>query len=168
MAKEKPRNPRGMRDFIPEDKRRREWVASRIRTIFERYGYEPIETPAVELFDVLRGKLGDEGEQLMFKIMRRGTALDELRLGRVDSVTIEDFDDVVDSALRFDLTVPFSRFLAAHRDLPRPFKRYQIAPVWRAERQRPEENRACRGHTRVSDRHGVSRTASGHQRGHPR
>ncbi len=135
MSREKPRTPRGMRDFVPEEKRRRDFVAGRIRAIFERYGYEPIETPAVELFSVLRGKLGDEGEQLLFKIMRRGTALEDLRLGKVQSVTVEDFDEVVDSALRFDLTVPFSRFLAAHRDLPRPFKRYQIAPVWRAERQ---------------------------------
>lgn len=135
MSRKDLRTPRGMRDFAPPEKRRREWVVGRIRTIFERYGYEPIETPSVELFDVLRGKLGEEGEQLLFKILRRGTELEDLRLGRIEKVTVTDFDAIVDSALRFDLTVPFSRFLAMHQDLPRPFKRYQIQPVWRAERQ---------------------------------
>ena len=135
MSRKDLRTPRGMRDFPPAEKRRREWVIGRIRTIFERYGYEPIETPSVELFDVMRGKLGEEGEQLLFKILRRGTPLEDLRLGRISSVTVTDFDEIVDSALRFDLTVPFARFLAMHQDLPRPFKRYQIAPVWRAERQ---------------------------------
>jgi len=129
------RTPRGMRDFAPDEKRRRDWVIDRIRRVFERYGYEPIETPSVELFDVLRGKLGEEGEQLLFKILRRGTALDDLRLGKVTSVTVGAFEEVVDSALRFDLTVPFARFVAMHPQLPRPFKRYQIQPVWRAERQ---------------------------------
>ena len=132
---EPPRTPRGMRDFAPDEKRRRDWVIDRIRRVFDRYGYEPIETPAVELFEVLRGKLGEEGEQLLFKILRRGTPLDDLRLGKLPSVTIHSFDEVVDSALRFDLTVPFARFLAMHPQLPRPFKRYQIQPVWRAERQ---------------------------------
>ncbi len=124
-----------MRDFPPQEKRRRDWVIGRIRGVFERFGYDPIETPSVELFEVLRGKLGEEGEQLLFKILRRGTELEKLRLGQAGSVTIERFEDVVDSALRFDLTVPFARFLATHGDLPRPFKRYQIQPVWRAERQ---------------------------------
>ncbi len=129
------RTPRGMRDFTPDEKRRRDWVIDRIRRVFERYGYEPIETPAVELFEVLRGKLGEEGEQLLFKILRRGTPLDDLRLGKVPSVTVGAFEEIVDSALRFDLTVPFARFVAMHPQLPRPFKRYQIQPVWRAERQ---------------------------------
>ena len=124
-----------MRDFPPQEKRRRDWVIGCIRGVFERFGYDPIETPSVELFEVLRGKLGEEGEQLLFKILRRGTELEKLRLGQAGSVTIERFEDVVDSALRFDLTVPFARFLATHGDLPRPFKRYQIQPVWRAERQ---------------------------------
>ncbi len=135
MAKAQLRTPPGMRDFAPAEKRRREWVINRIRKIFERYGYDPIETPSVELFETLQGKLGEEGEQLLFKILRRGTSIDDLRTGKASSVTVESFADVVDSALRFDLTVPFARFLAMHSDLPRPFKRYQIQPVWRAERQ---------------------------------
>ncbi|MCK4306188.1 MAG: histidine--tRNA ligase, partial [Candidatus Eisenbacteria sp.] len=129
------RTPRGMRDFPPKEKRQREWVIGRICSIFESYGYEPIETPAMELFEVLQGKLGEESDQLLFKILRRGTPLEDLRRGKVSAVSFKDFDEVVDSALRFDLTVPFARFLAMHRNLPRPFKRYQIQPVWRAERQ---------------------------------
>jgi histidyl-tRNA synthetase len=123
-----------MRDFTPRDVRQREWVIQRIRTTFERYGYEPIETPSLELFEVLKGKLGEEGEQLLFKVLRRGTPLEELRLGRAKSVTVEDYADVVDYAMPYDLTVPFSRFLAMHPELPRPFKRYQIQRVWRADR----------------------------------
>ncbi len=134
MPQVKPRTPPGMRDFPPEEMRQREWVIGRIRSIFESYGYAPIETPALELFEVLKGKLGEEGEQLLFKVLRRGTALEDLRLGRVSSVTVTDYDDVVDYALPYDLTVPFSRFLAMNPNLPRPFKRYQIQRVWRAEK----------------------------------
>jgi histidyl-tRNA synthetase len=134
MSRVKPRTPPGMRDFPPAVMRQREWVIGRIRAVFERYGYEPIETPSLELFEVLKGKLGDEGEQLLFKVLRRGTPLDDLRLKRVPSVTVTDFDEVVDYAMPYDLTVPFSRFLAMHADLPRPFKRYQIQRVWRAEK----------------------------------
>jgi histidyl-tRNA synthetase len=123
-----------MRDFAPAEMRQREWVISCIRSVFERYGYDPIETPSLELFETLKGKLGDEGEQLLFKVLRRGTAIDDLRLGRVPSVTVTDFDEVVDYAMPYDLTVPFSRFLAMHPDLPRPFKRYQIQRVWRADK----------------------------------
>jgi histidyl-tRNA synthetase len=134
MDRTKPRIPPGMRDFTPREVRQREWVIGRIRAIFERYGYEPIETPALELYDVLKGKLGEEGEQLLFKVLRRGTVLEDLRLGRVPSVTISNYDEVVDYALPYDLTVPFARFLAMHPDLPRPFKRYQIQRVWRGDR----------------------------------
>jgi histidyl-tRNA synthetase len=123
-----------MRDFTPEEVRQREWVIGRVRAIFERYGYEPIETPSLELFETLKGKLGDEGEQLLFKVLRRGTALEQLRLGRTASVTVTDYDEVVDYALPYDLTVPFARYLAMHPDLPRPFKRYQIQRVWRGDR----------------------------------
>lgn len=134
MERSRPRIPPGMRDFTPAEVRRREWVIGRIRRIFERYGYEPIETPSLELFETLKGKLGDEGEQLLFKVLRRGTDLEQLRLGRVASVTVTDYDQVVDYALPYDLTVPFARFLAMHPETPRPFKRYQIQRVWRADR----------------------------------
>lgn len=134
MERIKPRVPPGMRDFTPAEVRQRAWVIDRIRRVFERYGYEPIETPSLELFETLRGKLGEEGEQLLFKVLRRGTELERLRLGRAESVTVTDFDEVVDYALPYDLTVPFARYLAMHPDAPRPFKRYQIQRVWRADR----------------------------------
>ncbi|MBD3235293.1 MAG: histidine--tRNA ligase [Candidatus Eisenbacteria bacterium] len=134
MSRRTLRTPPGMRDFLPSEKRQREWVIGRIRAVFERFGYEPIETPALELLETLKGKLGEEGEQLLFKVLRRGTALEDLRLGRVSQVTVTDYDEVVDYALPYDLTVPFSRFLAMHPNLPRPFKRYQIQRVWRAEK----------------------------------
>ena len=134
MARTKPRTPPGMRDFAPAELRRRQEVIRRVRTVFERYGYEPIETPSLELFDVLKGKLGEEGEQLLFKVLRRGTPLEQLRLGRTERVTVESYDEVVDYALRYDLTVPFARFLAMNPNLPKPFKRYQIQRVWRADR----------------------------------
>lgn len=130
---------KGTRDFLPHMMRQRQYVIDKVRSIFERYGYEPMETPALERWDVLKGKFGDEGEKLLFKILRRGGALDELRLGKCEKVEFENFDDVVDLALRYDLTVPFSRVLAMHNDLPKPFKRYQIQPVWRADR--PQKGR---------------------------
>jgi histidyl-tRNA synthetase len=130
---------KGTRDFLPQDMRKRQYVINVIRSVFERYGYEPMETPSLERWDVLKGKFGDEGEQLLFKVMRRGGILDDLRLGKVDKAEFTNFDDLVDLALRYDLTVPFSRVLAMNTTLPKPFKRYQIQPVWRADR--PQKGR---------------------------
>src|SRR3954463_8824106 len=111
---------RGMRDFLPEDVRRREYVIGIIKRVYERYGFEPLETPAVENIDTLMGKYGDEGNQLIFKILKRGE---------------HEASGQADLALRYDLTVPLARVIAHHQsDLPRLFKRYQIQPVWRADR----------------------------------
>src|SRR4051812_48594664 len=111
---------RGMRDFLPEDVRRREYVIGIIKRVCERYGFEPLETPAVENIDTLMGKYGDEGNQLIFKILKRGE---------------HEASGQADLALRYDLTVPLARVIAHHQsDLPRLFKRYQIQPVWRADR----------------------------------
>jgi histidyl-tRNA synthetase len=111
---------RGMRDFLPEDIRRREYVVGVIRRVYERYGFEPLETPAVENLDTLLGKYGDEGNQLIFKILKRGE---------------HEASGQADLALRYDLTVPLARVIAHHQaKLPRLFKRYQIQPVWRADR----------------------------------
>src|SRR5215510_2066062 len=111
---------RGMRDFLPEDVRRREYVIGIIQRVYERYGFEPLETPAVENLDTLMGKYGDEGNQLIFKILKRGE---------------HEASGQADLALRYDLTVPLSRVVAHyHSKLPRLFKRYQIQPVWRADR----------------------------------
>jgi histidyl-tRNA synthetase len=112
--------PSGTRDFLPEDVRRREHVVSAVRTVYERYGFEPLETPAFENIETLLGKYGDEGNKLIFKILRRGE---------------HEASGEADLALRYDLTVPLARVVAEHRNqLPRFFKRYQIQPVWRADR----------------------------------
>ena len=109
-----------MRDFLPADVRRREYVIRVIRETYERYGFEPLETPAVENIETLTGKYGEEGNQLIFKILKRGEGE---RTGEADL------------ALRYDLTVPLARVVAEYGDkLPKFFKRYQIQPVWRADR----------------------------------
>jgi histidyl-tRNA synthetase len=111
---------RGMRDFLPEDVRRREYVIGIVKRVYERYGYEPLETPAAENLETLMGKYGDEGNQLIFKILMRGE---------------HEASGKADLALRYDLTVPLARVIAHHQSkLPRLFKRYQIQPVWRADR----------------------------------
>ena len=111
---------RGMRDFLPEDVRRREYVINVIKEVYERYGFEPLETPAVENIETLMGKYGEEGNQLIFKILKRG---------------VHESTGEADLALRYDLTVPLARVVAEYRDkLPKFFKRYQIQPVWRADR----------------------------------
>ncbi len=120
--------PSGTRDFLPADVIVRREVIEAIRTTYERYGFAPLETPALERLDVLTGKYGDEGDQLMFKVLKRGEKLPEL----TDGVSPNDLCDL---ALRYDLTVPLARVVAAHHGkLPRFFKRYQIQPVWRADR----------------------------------
>jgi histidyl-tRNA synthetase len=109
-----------MRDFLPADVRRREYVIRIIKDVYERYGFEPLETPAVENIETLLGKYGEEGNQLIFKILKRG---EHEKTGEADL------------ALRYDLTVPLARVVAEYGDkLPRFFKRYQIQPVWRADR----------------------------------
>jgi histidyl-tRNA synthetase len=109
-----------MRDFLPADVRRRDYVIGVIKQVYERYGFEPLETPAVENIETLMGKYGEEGNQLVFKILKRG---------------VHESTGEADLALRYDLTVPLARVVAEYRDkLPKFFKRYQIQPVWRADR----------------------------------
>src|SRR5438093_9356066 len=112
--------PGGTRDFLPEEVRRREYVIGVVRDVYERYGFEPLETPAFENIETLLGKYGDEGNKLIFKILRRGE---------------HEARGEADLALRYDLTVPLARVVAQYQnELPRFFKRYQIQPVWRAAR----------------------------------
>jgi histidyl-tRNA synthetase len=112
--------PGGTRDFLPDEIRRRAYVIGVVRDVYERYGFEPLETPAFENIDTLLGKYGEEGNKLIFKILRRGE-----HEGTGDA----------DLALRYDLTVPLARVIAQHQnELPRFFRRYQIQPVWRADR----------------------------------
>ena len=114
-----------MRDFLPADIRKREYVIGIIKEVYESYGFEPLETPAVENLETLMGKYGEEGNQLIFKILKRGEKLEQSR----------DEKDLADLALRYDLTVPLARVVAQRKnDLPKFFKRYQIQPVWRADR----------------------------------
>src|SRR5919107_2305670 len=109
-----------MRDFLPDELRRRQYVIDVVRRVYERYGFEPLETPALENIETLMGKYGEEGNQLIFKVLKRG---EEAASGQADL------------ALRYDLTVPLARVVADNRGkLPKFFKRYQIQPVWRADR----------------------------------
>jgi histidyl-tRNA synthetase len=109
-----------MRDFLPDDVRRREYVIGIIKRVYEGYGFEPLETPAAENLETLLGKYGEEGNKLIFKILKRGE---------------HEATGQADLALRYDLTVPLARVVAQYQaKLPRPFKRYQIQPVWRADR----------------------------------
>jgi len=120
MPSAKTQPARGMRDFLPEDVRKRNYVIGVIKEVYERYGFEPLETPAVENIETLTGKYGEEGNQLIFKILKRG---------------VHEGSGEADLALRYDLTVPLARVVAEYRDkLPKFFKRYQIQPVWRADR----------------------------------
>jgi histidyl-tRNA synthetase len=114
-----------MRDFLPEEVRRRQYVIGVIADVYQRYGFEPLETPAVENIDTLMGKYGEEGDRLIFKILKRGEGA---ATGQADL------------ALRYDLTVPLARVVAEYRaKLPKFFKRYQVQPVWRADR--PQKGR---------------------------
>src|SRR5687767_282212 len=109
-----------MRDFLPEVARWPDYVIGLTKDVYERYGFEPLETPAVENIETLMGKYGEEGNQLIFKILKRG---------------VHESTGEADLALRYDLTVPLARVVAEYRDkLPKFFKRYQIQPVWRADR----------------------------------
>ena len=116
---------RGMRDFLPSDVRKRNYVIGIIKEVYESYGFEPLETPAVENLETLTGKYGEEGSQLMFRILKRGEKLD----------VSGGEKGLSDLALRYDLTVPLARVVANYKnELPKFFKRYQIQPVWRADR----------------------------------
>ena len=137
----KPSIPKGTRDFSTVEMARRNYIFDTIRKVFGLYGYNPIETPAMENLSTLMGKYGEEGDKLLFKILNSG---DFLR--GADKVLIESGDTVrlasqiCEKGLRYDLTVPFARYVVQHRnELQMPFKRYQIQPVWRADR--PQKGR---------------------------
>lgn len=147
---QKPSVPKGTRDFGPVPMMRRNYIFNTIRSVFELYGYQPIETPAMETLDTLTGKYGDEGDKLIFKILNSGDFAgginpDLIRQLASDPALSGDISRkmtsmLADKALRYDLTVPFARFVVQHRDeITFPFKRYQIQPVWRADR--PQKGR---------------------------
>lgn len=137
----KPSIPKGTRDFGPEQMVRRNYIFDTIRQVFNRYGYQPIETPAMENLSTLLGKYGDEGDKLLFKILNSGDFIDKvdankLKPGNSNAIAL----DISEKGLRYDLTVPFARFVVQNQnDITFPFKRYQIQPVWRADR--PQKGR---------------------------
>ena len=135
----KPSIPKGTRDFSPGEMARRNYIFDTIRTVFKLYGYAPIETPALENLSTLLGKYGEEGDKLLFKILNSGDAfagITALELESSNALAAK----VCEKGLRYDLTVPFARYVVQHQnDISFPFKRYQIQPVWRADR--PQKGR---------------------------
>lgn len=138
---QKPSIPKGTRDFSPIEVSKRNYIFSVIKSSFERFGFQPIETPSFENSDTLMGKYGDEGDRLIFKILNSGDYLskaDEVAYNEKDSNKLTS--SISEKALRYDLTVPFARYVVQHQnDITFPFKRYQIQPVWRADR--PQKGR---------------------------
>ncbi len=140
----KPSLPQGTRDFGPDVVRKRNYILNTIKSVFELYGFQPLETPAMENIETLMGKYGDEGDKLIFKILNNG-----LDNPAKEKQVREDFEKVIggknipgitERALKYDLTIPFARFVAMnHNTLVFPFKRYQVQPVWRADR--PQKGR---------------------------
>ena len=136
----KPSLARGTRDFGPAVMVKRNYIFSTIRRTFEKFGFSPIETPTIENLSVLMGKYGDEGDQLLFKILNSGDFAKDLTQNDLDEGSKKLINKISEKGLRYDLTVPFARFVVMNRnDLVMPFKRYQIQPVWRADR--PQKGR---------------------------
>jgi histidyl-tRNA synthetase len=126
--------PKGTRDFAPDVMRKRNYLFGVIRTAFEKYGFQPLETPSMENLSTLTGKYGEEGDQLIFKILNNGDFLKDVASEKLSDSRKLSFE-ICDRALRYDLTVPFARFVAMNRNsVVLPFRRYQIQPVWRADR----------------------------------
>ena len=138
---QKPSIPKGTRDFSPTEVTKRNYIFSTIKQVFEIYGFQPIETPSFENSETLMGKYGEEGDRLIFKILNGGDYLskvDEALLASKDSLKITP--KISEKALRYDLTVPFARYVVQHQnEIEFPFKRYQMQPVWRADR--PQKGR---------------------------
>lgn len=137
----KPSIPSGTRDFAPEQVAKRQYIINTIRRAYERYGFLPLETPAMENLSTLSGKYGDEGDQLLFKILNSGDFLAKCPEAIIEEKNAKKLlPHISDKGLRYDLTVPFARFVVMNREqLAFPFKRYQIQPVWRADR--PQKGR---------------------------
>ncbi|HLF51902.1 histidine--tRNA ligase [Flavobacterium sp.] len=138
---QKPSIPKGTRDFSPMEVAKRQYIIQIIKSNFEKFGFQPIETPSFENSETLMGKYGEEGDRLIFKILNSGDYL-----GKVDETLLQNRESnkltssISEKALRYDLTVPFARYVVQHQnDIEFPFKRYQIQPVWRADR--PQKGR---------------------------
>ncbi|UKJ09396.1 histidine--tRNA ligase [Solitalea lacus] len=141
MQRMKPSIPKGTRDFSPVEVARRTYIFDTIKRVFQKFGYQPIETPVMENLSTLTGKYGEEGDQLIFKVLNSGDYL-----SKVDSNKLENRNskaltfEISEKALRYDLTVPFARYVVMRQnEIAMPFKRYQVQPVWRADR--PQKGR---------------------------
>ncbi len=141
MSITKPSVPKGTRDFTPLEMNRRNYIFNTIRSVFEKYGYQPIETPAMENLSTLLGKYGEEGDRLLFRILNSGDFLSGIESNNLSDISSAALTSKIsEKGLRYDLTVPFARFVVQHRnEITFPFKRYQIQPVWRADR--PQKGR---------------------------
>jgi histidyl-tRNA synthetase len=137
----KPSLPKGTRDFSPAEVAKRNYIMQIIKHNFEKYGYQPIETPSFENSETLMGKYGEEGDRLIFKILNSGDFLDKVSADELQNINYKPLTaKISDKALRYDLTVPFARYVVQHQnEIEFPFKRYQIQPVWRADR--PQKGR---------------------------
>lgn len=137
---QKPSLPKGTRDFGPVQMARRTYILDTIKDTFQLFGYQQIETPAMENLSTLTGKYGDEGDQLLFKVLNSGDFLKEVNLSDLEKGSASVLNKVSEKGLRYDLTVPFARYVVMNRnELTFPFKRFQIQPVWRADR--PQKGR---------------------------
>jgi histidyl-tRNA synthetase len=132
----KPRISKGTRDFLPEDVQKRNYIFEVMRSVFKKYGYQAIETPSFELTSTLMGKYGEEGDRLIFRILNSGEKVKKADVSALESNDLLKFSNSIsEKALRYDLTVPFARFVVQHQnEISFPFKRYQIQPVWRSDR----------------------------------
>lgn len=140
----KPSLPQGTRDFSPETVRKRSYILNTIKSVFELYGFQPLETPAMENLETLMGKYGEEGDKLIFRILNNGLNdpknIDKAQVAFENVLAGKNDKNLTERALRYDLTIPFARYVAMnHGQLTFPFKRYQVQPVWRADR--PQKGR---------------------------
>ncbi|MEG0253920.1 MAG: ATP phosphoribosyltransferase regulatory subunit, partial [Muribaculaceae bacterium] len=138
---QKPSIPKGTRDFSPEEMAKRNYIFDTIKQVFLLYGFQQIETPAMENLSTLMGKYGEEGDKLLFKILNSGDFLKSVTDTQLTERNCPHLTPLIsEKGLRYDLTVPFARYVVQHRnELQFPFKRYQIQPVWRADR--PQKGR---------------------------
>ena len=137
---QKPSIPKGTRDFLPEVMVRRNYIFDTIKTVFKRFGFQPIETPSMENLSTLLGKYGEEGDKLLFRILNSGDFLSGVEQNGETLQSEKIAGKICEKGLRYDLTVPFARFVVQYRDqISFPFRRYQIQPVWRADR--PQKGR---------------------------
>ena len=138
---QKPNIPKGTRDFSAEEMAKRNYIFDTIRSVFALYGFQQIETPAMETLNTLMGKYGEEGDKLLFKVLNSGDYLQKVSDEELmQRQTLKLASRLCEKGLRYDLTVPFARYVVMHREeLQMPFKRYQIQPVWRADR--PQKGR---------------------------